>query len=166
MTRNTISDSIDLSPDTDCHQIGYQQILDHLGLLANPGTTSEIVSSALEAAQPDRYTDCSDTRFRRTKEVTSTGQTRGPGLLVALIMSLSKHRSPGICMCLAPVIDRCSGSTRGQASLSLPSLCRSYCPESALMSHWIRALSKGFSVDSIRITVHVQEIGLRKLWIS
>jgi hypothetical protein len=62
---------IDLSPDTNYHQIGYQQIMDHLGLLANPGTTSEIVPSALEVVQRDRCMYCSDTRYRGTNDVPS-----------------------------------------------------------------------------------------------
>lgn len=100
---------------------------------------------------------------RKCLKVTSTGQTRGPGLLVALIMDLSKPKSRNIC--IAPVLT----VMQGRLVSSIP---HSIFPVSQLLvglrTHeplGIRTVSIGFSGESTRITVHRREIGLIKLWI-
>jgi len=55
----------------------------------------------------------------------------------------------------------CDGSTHVKHRSNYPLCVVAIGPESALMNHWIRVVSKGFSGDSIRITVDIQKIGLR-----
>jgi hypothetical protein len=156
---------IDLIPDTNCHQIAYQQILDHLVLLANPGTTSEIVSSAWRSPNVID-TPTVVTRGTGDQRKCPHGDINSPGLLVALIMGLSEHQSPGICifLYLAPVLTVIQG--RLMSHPPLYPLCRSYWP--GIRSHeplGIRAVSKNFSGENTRITEQGWEIGLGELWI-